>query len=123
MRITLALTHEQAEQIITAWSTWKPYGSDSTAHYLDRDSDAEPDMANRNRVAPAGKSAWTDGPSGYLAGENRHRWLSDEFDLSEVVRQPDGNWIFCYNGARERAARLTWGHPSLPFRSLPVLEY
>lgn len=109
MKVTLALTPEQAQTIIKAWSTWRPYESCD-------------ELAQRDRRAAEGQSEWSHGPAGYMAEPQRHRWLSDALDLSEVIHQEDGAWLFRYTGDRKRAARLTWGANNVKFRELPVVS-
>lgn len=106
MRVTLQLSPDQASAIVTAWSRWEQY--DDPPIY-------------RHRCPPEGQSDWTHGDAGYMAGPLGHRWLTDDLDLSEVIQQADGTWIFRYSGQRNAAARFF--AEGIDWESLPVLDY
>lgn len=106
MRVTLRLTPEQANAIVTAWSKWEQYDDPQIHH---------------SRRPPEGKSDWTHGNAGFMSRPDGYRWLTDDLDLSEVLKQEDGTWIFRYSGQRNSAA--SFFAEGIDWKTLPVLEY
>lgn len=113
MRLNLQLTPDQARSIIHAWAL------ENRMAASDRNS-----IYQGDREPPSGLSAWTHGLAGYMTeGQDRHRWLTADFDLGEVLLLPEGNWIYRYSGDQKGLKSFArYPVPGLKWEQLPVID-
>lgn len=112
MRLTLQLTPEQAHSIINAWIIESQMAA----------SDRNP-IYPCDREPPPGQTTWTHGPAGYMTeDQERHRWLTAELNLAEVIQEADGNWVFRFTGDRNGLTDLArYPNRGLHWESFPII--